>query len=291
MLKRFSALLLVLLSCAGYAQDMSATVKTVDAVAPGKDFTVEVSINRAGISGFMKYFQDLPANYTAADIDSKGGNFSFADNGAKIIWLSPPAADQFTISYKVSVPAGATGTLSIGGKLSYVVGNERKAIDITSQTVKIGNGGSSSAAPAKTAPAQTQVSTMTETKPAVTQATSKPAETPKPAETVKPAEIPKQEPKKEAPPIITTQASAPATAAASSTPGRTYKVQIGAFSQTPHLDGVTETSSMKLDNGVTKYFSGNFKTYEEASKRRTEMISKGYQGAFIVAFENGKIVK
>ena len=299
MLKKLHLLLLILTaSLAATAQDISATVKTVSSAAPGKDFTVEITVNKAGVSGFMKYFQELPANYSATDIDSKGGNFTFADNGAKIIWISPPSTDQFVITYKITVPAGASGSISVGGKFSYVMGNERKVFDIAPQAVSIG-GSSSGTAPVKTEPVKTEpvkapvkesTPAPAETKPVVTE-TPKPTPAPTPvpvAEKPKPVGT-----KKETPAVVTkpTPAPVPATAAAASIPGRTYKVQIGAFSQKPHIDGVSEPSTLQLDNGMTKYFSGNFKTYEEAVKRKKEMVDKGFQGAFVVAFENGKIVK
>lgn len=292
MLKRISILLLAVVSLPGYAQEISASVKTVSNAAPGKDFTVEVTINKPGLTGFMKYFQELPANYSAVDVDSKGGNFNFADNGAKIIWISLPGTDQFTISYKVNVPAGATGSLPVGGKFSYMVGNDRKTFEVEPQNVTIGNGGSANPAP----PVKTETPVVKETPaaaspdpaPAVTE-TQNPApvaETRKTTETTPPAE-----PKKETPALIPPSSRAPVSAAATSTAGRTYKVQVGAFIQKPHLEGVTEPSSVQLDNGMTKYFSGNFKTYEEAVKRKKEMLEKGFEGAFIVAFENGQIVK
>ncbi|MCW3102988.1 MAG: hypothetical protein JWO09_1428 [Bacteroidetes bacterium] len=291
MSKNLSLLLLVLLGLSGYGQDITATVKAPNTVAPGKDLTVEVSVNKPGVSGFMKYFQDLPASYTATDIDSKGGNFTNADNGAKIIWISPPSADQFTMTYKIAIPQGASGSISVGGKFSYVVGNERKTFDVAPQVVTIGNGTASGtpAPPVKEVvkesppPAETKPP-VTETKPPV--AESKP--TPPPAEE-KPKPV---EPKKETPVVITPPVNkAPTSAAPTATAGRSYRVQIGAFALKPHIEGVPESSTVVLDNGMTKYFSGNFKTYEEAKKRKNEMIDKGFQGAFIVAFENGKIVK
>ena len=81
------------------------------------------------------------------------------------------------------------------------------------------------------------------------------------------------------------------TTAVPSSIGRTYRVQIGAFNLKPVINGVSDISTITLDNGMTKYFSGNFTTYEEAAKHKKAVIEKGFQGAFIVAFENGKIVK
>ncbi|MCW3070727.1 MAG: hypothetical protein JWO44_617 [Bacteroidetes bacterium] len=289
MLKKLSLLLLVLICLPGYGQDITATIKTASAVAPGKDLTVEISVSKAGVSGFMKYFQDLPANYTATDIDSKGGNFTNADNGAKIIWISPPSSDQFTMTYKIAVPQGASGTISVGGKFSYVVGNERKTFDVEPQVVSIGSGSGSSTPPVvkevvKETPPPAETKPPAEEKPAVVE--SKP--TPPPAEE-KPKPV---ETKKETPVVITPPVNkTPVSAAPTATAGRSYRVQIGAFALKPHIEGVPESSTIVLDNGMTKYFSGNFKTYEEAKKRKNEMIEKGFQGAFIVSFENGKIVK
>lgn len=269
-------------SCFG--QDITATIKTVNSVAPGKEMTIEINVNKPGVEGFIKYFQELPTGFTASDIDSKGGSFTNADNGAKIIWVSPPTADQFVISYKLAVPAGASGTVSLGGKFSYISGNERKTFELVPQVVSIGdNPGNTQAKESQKETPRPVETKASEIKPAET----KPAETKINEEKPKPAEV-----KKEAPPVITIpENKVPATAAAVSTPGRSYRVQIGAFSQKPHIEGVAELTTLVLDNGMTKYFSGNFKSYDEAKRRREELVNRGFQGAFIVAFENGKIVK
>jgi hypothetical protein len=295
MLRKLILLFFAIAGVSGFAQDVTAVVKTASSTPAGKDLKIEIAVNKTGISGFMKYFQELPEGYTAADIDSKGGNFTYADNGAKIIWISPPAEDQFTMAYKIAIPSTASGSISIGGKFSYVVGNERKIFDIVPQTITIG--GSGNTAETKTPvkevvketpkeepkPVETKTSPPAEEKPVVTETKTVPPpaeEKPKPAET-----------KKEIPVVTTPVNKTPVTAAATSTAGRSYKVQIGAFSQKPNITGVPEPSTLLLDNGMTKYFSGNFKTYEEAKKRKNEMVEKGFQGAFIVSFENGKIVK
>jgi hypothetical protein len=296
MIRNLSLLLLVLVRIPLYGQELSANIKVANNVAPGKDLVVELTVTKPGVTGFVKYFQEIPAGYSAADIDSKGGSFTFADNGAKIIWITPPSDDQYVMTYKIGIPASATGTLNVGGKFAYVVGNERKTFEIPLQTVTIG--GSSISAVKETAAPEKKPGN--EQKPRTEEIpVSSENKTPPVAEKNKPAEIKTQAPetktkptetKKE--PVVTVPAGkVPVTAAATSTPGKTYKVQIGAFSQKPKLDGIPELSSVLLDNGVTKYFSGNFSSYEDAKKRREQMVANGFQGAFIVSFENGKIVK
>jgi hypothetical protein len=289
MLKKIHLSLLILISFSSFSQDMTAVVKTINSVSPGKDFIVELTVNKPGITGFIKYFQELPAGFSASVIDGKGGDFTVADNGAKIIWITPPSDDQMIVTYKISTPQSAGGSISVGGKFSYVVGNERKIAEIVPQNVIISSSQASSGQKEETKTPVKENPPVVETKQAATETKQQVTEPKQPmVESKKETTQPEQ--KKEVPPIITTPAKVPATAS-SIIPGRTYKVQIGAFSSKPKVEGVPEQSTMVLENGVTKYFSGNFKTYEEAAKRKKEMIDKGFPGAFVVSFENGKIVK
>jgi hypothetical protein len=269
----------LLLGHALLSQELTATWKLPAAVKPGEDITVEVTIKKGSLSGFMKYFQEVPEGSSASAIEMKSGSFTFADNGVKIVWISPPSDPEFTISYKFTPPATVTGSKTFAAKIAYIMENERKSFELPPATVMIGSGGA--AEKPKTSPPVTEVK---KENPPVVKTETKPE--PKKEEIKK-----TEEPKKEiTAPIVTTPVQkAPVTAAA--TAGKTYKVQIGAFSAKPKIDGVQDISTLVLDNGITKYFSGNFSTYEEAVKRKNEMISKGFQGAFIVSFENGKIVK
>jgi hypothetical protein len=72
----------------------------------------------------------------------------------------------------------------------------------------------------------------------------------------------------------------------------TYTVQIGAYSSQPQIKGVKELKMIKLNTGITKYFSGNFKTREEAEKRREELKAGGrFLDAFIVKLKDGMIAQ
>jgi cell division septation protein DedD len=296
MMKQIVFSFLILVTAVAFAQDLTATQVFPSSVAAGSSFTVEININRGSINGFMKFFQELPAGFVATEIDSKGGSFSFADNGAKVVWIAPPNEPTYTVSYKVTVPADASGTKNITAKLSYINNNERKIFDFEPKTITIGGAGSVST-PSPT-PVTTKQPPITEKQPAVIPpakstpatpvATEKPASsTPPPAKPNNPPTLPAST-KTEAAAVPTTKV--PVTAVPSAT-GKTYRVQIGAFSAKPKIDDVRDISTIVLDNGITKYFSGNFTTIEEATKRKEEVAKKGFPGAFIVAFENGKIVK
>ncbi len=79
-------------------------------------------------------------------------------------------------------------------------------------------------------------------------------------------------------------------------PGVVFKVQIGAFKDEVPIDiankflqiadkGIKNYSDEK---GLTVYTVGNFKSYEEANKTKTDVIAEGIIDAFVVAYSDGK---
>lgn len=75
-----------------------------------------------------------------------------------------------------------------------------------------------------------------------------------------------------------------------------FKVQIGAFTNdipTDVLDRMMDLGKVdqqKGSNGATKYFVGEFNTYEEANAFKKELSSKGFEGAFVAGQYNGNII-
>ena len=67
-----------------------------------------------------------------------------------------------------------------------------------------------------------------------------------------------------------------------------YCIQIGAFFNNPDLKGIQkqEIKTIKTDNGLTKYFAGRFKNYDEAFSRLQELKSIGYKDAFITKLKD-----
>lgn len=232
-----------------HAQDLKAWHNFPEKLTPGKTYTIETVVKKGSINGFMKYAQEFPEGISAVEQDSKNGSFSFVDNTVKIIWMTPPSGEEYTFSYKITIPPSFSGKISFKGKILYINNNERFAFELNQKEFIIGE--------------------KTETK--------------------KDEPMTKVENKQNTNTIPETK-NVPATAIPNVS-GITYKVQIGAFSQKPNIENVPEISTFVLENGITKYFSGNFSTYEQALERKKQMIEKGYQGAFIVKFENGKIVK
>ena len=73
--------------------------------------------------------------------------------------------------------------------------------------------------------------------------------------------------------------------------GVIFKVQIGAFRNpipAEHFTGLTPLTAEKLDNGITRYTVGIFYDLPTAQMARAQVLSVGYNDAFIVAFLNGE---
>ncbi len=282
MQKHIFSLLFFVATSVGFAQNFTASQKCNDTISSQTDCLVEVTVSRDSVKSFMKYSVSLPPYYSATEVDCKGGNFKLVYNEVKIIWITPPIDSTFTFSYKLKALPEAYSNAEIGGKLFYIQGNERKNFDIKSKIIYLKDGNKNKPVSVSVEPVSNVVSNVSENvAPVKTISTDNVSI----ANTSNSKTI---EPK-------TVNASTPATVLSppqNVTPnGRVYRVQIGAFKSKPNFKNFNDISTMALDNGLTKYFSGNFSTYEEAAKHKKEMLDKGFVGVFVVTFENGKIVK
>jgi hypothetical protein len=72
-----------------------------------------------------------------------------------------------------------------------------------------------------------------------------------------------------------------------------FRVQLGAFSR-PISKGtfadVPDLTVIKTEDGLYKYMSGSYSTFEQAANAKAQLLVKGYGGAFITAYQNGKRV-
>ncbi len=75
--------------------------------------------------------------------------------------------------------------------------------------------------------------------------------------------------------------------------GIVLRVQLGAYknrlSKNVFKD-INDLIEIKTEDGLYKYMTGSFKTFEDAAKHKVDLLLKGYQGAFITAYKDGKRV-
>lgn len=77
------------------------------------------------------------------------------------------------------------------------------------------------------------------------------------------------------------------------TKGVLYRVQLGAYSKklSPSVfKNAGPVIILKTENGLYKYVSGSYSTIQDALKQKDELINKGYNGAFVVAYKDNSRV-
>ena len=75
--------------------------------------------------------------------------------------------------------------------------------------------------------------------------------------------------------------------------GIAFRVQLGAFKQKPNSAKYKNIPGLFIidSNGIYKYMSGSFSSFEEAAKYKVKMVVAGFNGAFVVAYKDGERVK
>lgn len=71
----------------------------------------------------------------------------------------------------------------------------------------------------------------------------------------------------------------------------TFRVQIGAYRFKLSNDVFTEVPHLLMiegSDGLTRYVSGSFTNIKDAAEHKIELLLKGFEGAFVTAYQNGK---
>ncbi len=102
---------------------------------PDHDFVVNVLVNKGELVHFAKMKEVVPDGFTAEVIDSYGGEFSFDDNMAQIVWDYLPIEESFLVSYRLISEYPSDGIPELEGDFSFMDNN----ITATRKTVQTGN--------------------------------------------------------------------------------------------------------------------------------------------------------
>lgn len=263
----------------------------------GASIDAEVKINKGTVSNFAKYQMDVPTGYVVSAIEIKGGNFTFENQRAKIVWVSIPNDPEISIKLKVQANSDAANPGTFSQKFYYLENNEKKEVDGGNNVITIGGGGAAVAVntTTETKPVETKVveTVVTETKPVETKVVetvtqtktvetkvveTKPVETKK-VETVTSSKVTNN----------TSTTSARVNSSSASEAGMTFRVQLGAFAIEPSKNKFAAAGSVKIDliDGMYKVTTGNFTSKEEAIKFRDQLQVKGFSG-FVAKYKDGK---
>jgi hypothetical protein len=72
--------------------------------------------------------------------------------------------------------------------------------------------------------------------------------------------------------------------------GAVFRVQVGAFKNKPKegaFADVPDVVSIVGEDGINRYYSGSFTTFEQAAARRRELLQSGYADALVKVFADG----
>jgi hypothetical protein len=116
---------------------ISVKVDIPEKVEAGKEFNVNVVIQKGKLEEFSRFQQEIPAGLTASAVNSGTADFSFDKQRLRFIWLKLPAQEEINISYKVMVNERLKGEFTIQGEFSYVENDERKSVELKSGPVII----------------------------------------------------------------------------------------------------------------------------------------------------------
>jgi hypothetical protein len=81
-------------------------------------YIVNILVSKEGNNHIAKIEETIPEGYTAVELESKGGIFSFSDQRVRIIWNNLPTGNHFIVSYRLIPGNGSTGEPRPDGEFS-----------------------------------------------------------------------------------------------------------------------------------------------------------------------------
>ncbi|PBQ34115.1 hypothetical protein CNR22_20830 [Sphingobacteriaceae bacterium] len=116
----------------------------------GQEVTIELKVNKGGMSGFAKLQLELPEGITVKAADDKGANYNYNAGIAKWVWPALPMESEIIVSVTLFVESSASGTKFIASKYSYVENNVKQVVEMNPVEVKILPPGSDPGTPVAT---------------------------------------------------------------------------------------------------------------------------------------------
>jgi hypothetical protein len=103
-----------------------------------KEYVVNILVNKEQLKKFAKIEENIPQGFTALNIDSRDGIFTFKDNKVKYLWMNLPAEKYFTVSYKL-IPMSGIKDASITGNFSFIIEDKTQNIPIIEKDIDFAN--------------------------------------------------------------------------------------------------------------------------------------------------------
>ncbi len=296
----------------------------MDQSSKGTEIPIEAILEKGSLAGFAKFQLELPDAFQAKQLDSKGGSFTYVDQKMKIVWMNLPSESEVRIKFILTPASSFSGKLNLSASFSYVAENETQKYFAPDLVIQIGGAPAPNLKEAiqpepkedtsdkELIPVETQKSIETiETKKEIVQ-----TQTPSNAatETIKPKT---KTPEVQETKVVSVISSGGKSKGLSSEISKSsaseakkiipseskisdqkinFRVQIKASKtredavQIQASIGGQKVEALLVEGGMFKFLSGNFQQYIQARDLRDEIRNKGYPDAFIVAFDQEKII-
>ncbi len=107
---------------------------------PNHQYIVNLLLNKEKLKKFAKIEELIPKGYTALNVDSKEGIFTFKDNKAKFLWMNLPSEPFFTVSYKlIPMAESYVNQPLIKGTFSYINDDKTQSIPVIEKEISLAN--------------------------------------------------------------------------------------------------------------------------------------------------------
>jgi len=257
--------------------------REVEHLGKGK-FEITLEIDKTGVKEFAKLREKIPVGFIASENESKGGVFSIQENEIKILWLTVPEEDKYTVTYNIeALPETPIGKYNIAGHYSYLKDEVTSKYDIDGTFFQL----TEKPIEEEEVDSESIAETKEEVKVPETIAEEEKEEELAEVETPAPVAVveAEEEPKAEETANITSTPSPEADVA--------YKVQVAAghkkVSSTYFKNKfkLKQEVSTETHEGWIKYLVGSFDEYKKARDQRNK-IRNNINTAFVTAYNYGK---
>lgn len=111
-------------------------------VKPGTEFTVTLTVHKGNQTGFARLQQFLPKGFTAEAVETRKAQFINDEESAKFIWISLPAEEDFSVSYKVKVAENIEGKQVVNGLFYYIQDEKTQKLSLDPIEIMVSNSAS-----------------------------------------------------------------------------------------------------------------------------------------------------
>lgn len=95
------------------------------------EIIVNILVDKGSMSSFAKIEEQVPEGFTAVNVESMDGIFTFIDNTAKFLWMNLPSDEKYVVTYKLIPDAGKTiEDLLLTGNFSYIKDGQTQSVQV-----------------------------------------------------------------------------------------------------------------------------------------------------------------